>query len=213
MLGLSDADESIEFRTSGVWISLGHLKKDVLMPCLQQTEYGSVLHQNYRTSVKQLTNVIHAWELNYCLTSLREGMVAFTEYYSYQYVQVIKSACAVFLDEEYVFIGKALLPIQHSEKVQRGQWVSIRSANFPDHEFGVVNSIIKTISLVPTGNNNQVEISLSDELATSYRKTLPTGCGMKALAKSLPKDFRLIEGFFNTAEKGFEGRILEFSHT
>ena len=34
MLGISDAAESIGFRTSGVWITLRQLKEDVPLPCI-----------------------------------------------------------------------------------------------------------------------------------------------------------------------------------
>jgi HlyD family secretion protein len=178
-------------------IQIGDLETTLLDLELQQTERESVLQQNYRTGAEQLMNAIHGWELNYCLTAPIDGKVTFTKYWSEnQYVQAGETVCTVVPSEKESLIGKALLPIQRSGKVQEGQRVIIRFANFPDQEFGVVNGTVKSISLVPTENNYQVEIALPEGLMTNYRKTLPVSYEMKASADIVTEDLRLIERFF-----------------
>ena len=44
MLGISDAAESIGFRTNGVRITLKQLEEEAKLPCISQAFFGSVLH-------------------------------------------------------------------------------------------------------------------------------------------------------------------------
>ena len=101
-------------------------------------------------------------------------------------------------------MGKAQLPIERSGKVKTGQRVIIRFNNFPDQEFGIVNGIVNSISLVPLENFYQVDIGLPDGLRTNYGKTLPVTHEMKASAEIITEDLRLIERFFMPLKKVFK---------
>jgi HlyD family secretion protein len=178
-------------------IQIAELETNILDMELQQAEKERQIEQSLRTAGEQLSNVIHSWELTYCLVSPIRGRVTFTKYWNEnQYVSAGESVCTVVPVENELLIGKAILPISRSGKVKAGQRVMIRFVNFPDQEFGIVNGTVNTISLVPSDNNYQVEIGLPGGLTTNYGKTLPVTHEMKASAEIVTEDLRLIERFF-----------------
>src|SRR5690554_8207165 len=69
------------------------------------------------------------------------------------------------------FVGKIKAPALNSGKIQIGQEVNIRLANYPDREFGIIKGTIKSISLTPDKENNLlIDVTLSGGLETSYKK-------------------------------------------
>ncbi|MDH6359014.1 HlyD family efflux transporter periplasmic adaptor subunit [Parabacteroides sp. PF5-9] len=178
-------------------IQIGQLEETLLDLRLQQQEKESVLTQNLRVAIEQLQSGINGWELNYCLTAPIAGKVTFTTYWNEnQYIRAGENAFTVVPDEDEAVVGKALLPVQRSGKVRTGQRVITRFLNYPDQEFGIVNGVVASISLVPSENNYMVEVAFPEGLTTNYGKTLPLSHEMKASAEIVTEELRLIERFF-----------------
>ena len=183
-------------------IQIGEMENNLLDMELQQSEKISVLMHNFHTATEQLTNAISGWELNYCLTAPIEGKVTFTKYWNEnQFIQSGENAFTIVPNEEDELIGKALLPIVRSGKVKAGQRVIIRFLNYPDQEFGIVDGIVNSISLVPTDNNYLVEIALPNGLKTNYKKNLPLTHEMKATAEIVTENLSLLERFLMPVKK------------
>lgn len=183
-------------------IQIGEMENNLLDLKLQQSEKISVLMHNYHTTAGQLINAINSWELNYCLTAPIDGKVTFTKYWNEnQFIQAGENAFTIVPNEEDELIGKALLSIERSGKVKVGQRVIIRFVNFPDQEFGIVEGIVNSISLVPMDNNYQVDIVLPGGLITNYQKRLPVAHEMKAVAEIVTVDLSLLERFFMPLRK------------
>jgi len=190
-------------------IQIGEMENNLLDMELQQSEKISVLMHNYHTATEQLANAISGWELNYCLTAPIAGKVTFTKYWNEnQYMQAGENAFTIVPNEEDELIGKALLPIVRSGKVKTGQRVIIRFVNYPDQEFGIVEGIVNSISLVPTDNNYLVEITLPNGLITNYRKTLPVTHEMKAAAEIVTENLSLLERFLMPVKKIFKEGLV-----
>ena len=189
--------ESDYISLENLQVQIGELEVNLLDMELQRAEKENLLSQNFRMSAEQLLNAINGWELNYCLSSPIEGKVTFTKYWNEnQFISAGDNVFTIVPGKEDELLGRALLPIHRSGKVRTGQRVIIRFANFPDQEFGIVNGVVQSISLVPAENNYQVEIALPDGLTTNYGKTLPATHEMKASAEIVTEDLRLIERFF-----------------
>ena len=155
-------------------IQIGEMENKLLDMELQQSEKISILMHNYHTATEQLVNAINSWMLNYCLTASIVGKVTFTKYWNEnQFLQAGENTFTIVTNEEEELIGKALLPIERSGKVKTGQRVIIRFVNYPNQEFGIVEGIVNSISLVPLENYYLVEIILPNGLKTNYQKTLP----------------------------------------
>jgi len=186
-------------------IQIGEMENNLLDLELQQSEKVSVLMHNYHTATEQLVNAISSWELNYCLTTPIDGKVTFTRFWNEnQFVQAGENTFTIVPDEEDELIGKALLPIIRSGKVEIGQRVIIRFVNYPDQEFGMVEGIVNSIPLVPTDNNYLVEITLPNGLKTNYKKALPITHEMKASAEIVTEDLSLLERFLMPVKKIFK---------
>ena len=188
-------------------IQIGEMENNLLDMELQQSEKFSVLMHNYHTATEQLINAINSWTLNYCLTTPIEGKVTFTRYWNEnQFIQAGENVFTIVPDEDAdeELIGKALLPIARSGKVKVGQRVIVRFANFPDQEFGIVDGLVNSISLVPLENNYLVEITLPNGLKTNYKKTLPVTHEMKATAEIVTENLSLLERFLMPVKKIFK---------
>src|ERR1039458_7215602 len=51
--------------------------------------------------------------------------------------------------EKQKLIAKLFLPIQNSEKLKTGQRVNIKLNNYPFQDYGILNGIVKSISIMP----------------------------------------------------------------
>ena len=183
-------------------IQIGEMENNLLDMELQQSEKVSVLIHNYHTAAEQLVNAINSWMLNYCLTAPIVGKVTFTKYWNEnQFLQAGENAFTIVPNEDEELIGKALLPIERSGKVKTGQKVIIRLVNYPDHEFGIVDGLVNSISLVPLENNYLVEIALPNGLKTNYQKILPVTHEMKATAEIVTENLSLLERFLMPVKK------------
>lgn len=186
-------------------IQIGQMEENLLDLQLQQVEKESVLLQDYRTNAEQLNNEINSWTLNYLLVSPVAGKITFNKYWTEnQNVTAGESIFTIVPEEKETLIGKALLPVARSGKVKVGQRVIIRFTNYPDQEFGVVNGVVSSISMVPMEDNYMVEIGLPNGLVTNYRKTLPVSQEMQAVSDIVTEDLRLIERFFMPLKKIFK---------
>jgi HlyD family secretion protein len=191
------ARESGRASLENLRIQIGEMGTNVLDMELQQAERERVIEQNLRTATEQLANAINSWELTYCLKAPIRGKVTFTKYWNEnQFIPAGETVFTIVPDEAEELVGKAQLPIARSGKVRTGQRVIIRFANYPDQEYGIVNGVVSSISLVPSDNNYQVEIGLPQGLTTNYGKVLPVTYEMKASAEIVTDDLRLIERFF-----------------
>lgn len=198
---LEGANASLE----NMRIQIGQLEESLLDLELQKAEKETLLLQNYRTATEQLINAVNGWELNYNLSSPISGKVTFTKYWSAnQFITAGENVFTIVPFEKEQLVGKALLPSERSGKVKVGQRVIIRFANYPDQEFGIVNGVVSSISMVPSEGNYTVEIDFPHGLTTNYGKVLPVSQEMKASAEIVTEELRLIERFFQPLKKIFK---------
>ena len=95
-------------------------------------------------------------------------------------------------------IGKVNLPILHSGKVKIGQNVKITLDNYPYMEFGMLEGKVSNISLMPDSENMYlVDVELSNDLTTTYKKELLFQHEMSGQAKIITKKISLLGRVFN----------------
>jgi HlyD family secretion protein len=157
---------------------IAQLKELLLDTKQQDIEKYNGLYTQLLSLLSQIKTETESWELSYVLKAPIGGKITFTNYWIIN--QNVLAGDAVFTiipKEEVEVIGKATLPIERSGKAKAGQKVNIRLENFPENEFGILRGTVSSVSLVPvqTGGTSYytVEISLPDQLTTTYRKELP----------------------------------------
>jgi HlyD family secretion protein len=196
----------MESTLNNMQIQIAQLKESLLDTSHQDTESLNDLRSRIRSLTTQLRTEIQAWELSYVLKAPIDGTITFTNYWiENQNVSAGEAIFTVIPDRDFQVIGKAMLPVARSGKVEAGQKVNIRLENFPENEYGILRGKVQNISLVPTQAGEAayytVEIGLPDSLVTTYRKELPYMPNMQGQADIITEDISLLERFFLPLKK------------
>ncbi|HBH83710.1 MAG TPA: hypothetical protein DDY34_07870 [Bacteroidales bacterium] len=141
---------------------------------------------------------IKIWENTYLLRSPFDGFVTFTRYWNEnQVVTKDDPVLNVVPHETGSYLGRINLKMQRSGKVKPGQKVNIKLSSYPYLEYGMVRGIIKTKSLVPSGDTYVIEIDLPDGLTTLYGTKLEFTQNMSGTAEIITEDLRLLQKLIN----------------
>jgi multidrug resistance efflux pump len=160
----------------------------------EKEKLESILEESFMNLKAQL----NIWENSYLLVSPIEGIVSFTKFWS--------SNQSVVRDEPVInivpletgnFLGRIDLKMQRSGKVKIGQLVNIKLSGYPYLEYGIVRGVVKSKSLVPSGDGYIIEIELPDGLSTLYRKKLEFAHNMQGTAEIITEDTRLLQKIIN----------------
>ena len=175
--------------------SLNELNKNSKTTQINENKENINLERNVIQAFYGLKKAIKDWELNYVLRSSVDGKVSFLQLWSAN--QNVEAGATIFVvipSKENGYIGKVKAPAQNSGKIQIGQNVNIRLANYPDSEFGIIKGVIKAISLTPDKDGNLlINVSLPKGLETSYKKQIVFQQEMCGTADIVTEDLRLIE--------------------
>jgi len=154
----------------------------------------SVLNESFMNLKAQL----NIWENSYLLISPIDGIVSFTRFW--------KANQSVVKDEPVVnivplhtgnFVGRITLKMQRAGKVKTGQEVNIKLSGYPYLEYGMVRGIVKSKSLVPSGDAYVIEIDLPNGLTTLYGVKLDFTQNMQGTAEIITEDMRLLQKIVN----------------
>lgn len=157
-------------------------------------KFASSLEESFRN----LKAEISLWEMTYLLISPISGTVTFTKYWSEnQSVNKDEPVLTIVPSDQGNYVGRMYLKMQRSGKVIVGQEVNIKLSSFPYLEYGMVSGIIKTKSLVPTGDAYVIEIELPHGLKTRYNRTLEFTQNMQGTGEIKTNDLRLLQKIMN----------------
>ena len=149
-------------------------------------------------SFNQLKKSIKNWELKYVLSSKINGEISFLNYWSEN--QTVSQGDLVFTiipSENSAFIAKLKTPAQNIGKVKIGQIANIKLTNFPDYEFGILKGKVEKISEITDKEGfYTIDVSLPENLITSYKKKIEFKQEMRGTADIITEDLRLMERFF-----------------
>jgi multidrug resistance efflux pump len=165
---------------------------------IKRAEEIEKLSSSVAESFQNLRAAISLWEMNYLLVSPISGTVTFTKYWSEnQTVTRDEPVLTIVPGDPGNFVGRIYLKMQRSGKVEVGQKVNIKLSSFPYLEYGMVRGIIKTKSLVPSGDAYVIEIELPDGLNTLYERSLEFTQNMQGTAEIITDDIRLLQKMIN----------------
>jgi HlyD family secretion protein len=75
--------------------------------------------------------------------------------------------------------------------------VNIKLSGYPYLEYGIVRGIVKSKSLVPSGDAYVIDIALPNGLTTLYGKPLDFTQNMQGTAEIITEDIRLLQKIVN----------------
>jgi len=165
---------------------------------IKREETRQNLSSVLKESFLNLTAQIKIWYNDYLMVSPVEGTVTYTRFWSTnQPVVKDEPVLSIVPFETGDFVGRINLKIQRSGKVKPGQTVNIKLSSYPYLEYGMVRGVVKTISLVPTGDAYVIEITLPGGLTTLYGKKLDFSQNMKGTAEIMTDNLRLLQKILN----------------
>ena len=175
--------------------SINELNRSSKTTVINESTTSINLERSVMQSFYQLKKAIKDWELNYVFRSSVKGTVSFLQIWSEnQTINAGENMFAIIPSTEKGYIGKVKAKAQNSGKLQIGQKVNIRLANYPDREFGVIEGKLKSISLTPDKEGNLLlDIELPNGLKTSYKKKIEFQQEMSGTADIITGDLRLLE--------------------
>ena len=175
--------------------SINELNRSSKTTVINESTTSINLERSVMQSFYQLKKAIKDWELNYVFRSSVKGTVSFLQIWSEnQTINAGENMFAIIPSTEKGYIGKVKAKAQNSGKLQIGQKVNIRLANYPDREFGVIEGKLKSISLTPDKEGNLLlNIELPNGLQTSYKKQINFQQEMTGTADIITEDLRLLE--------------------
>lgn len=175
--------------------SINELNRSSKTTVINESTTSINLERSVMQSFYQLKKAIKDWELNYVFRSSVKGTVSFLQIWSEnQTINTGENMFAIIPSTEKGYIGKVKAVAQNSGKLQIGQKVNIRLANYPDREFGVIEGKLKTISLTPDKEGNLLlDIEIPNGLQTSYKKQINFQQEMTGTADIITEDLRLLE--------------------
>ncbi len=174
------------------------LRKDSRGIEIDRTREETQLFNGTVQAFNLLKKAIRDWEQAYLLRANIGGKVSFLHYWTKnQEVRAGDLLFTIIPSENSPFVARLKVPVERSGKLRSGQKVTFQLANYPSYEFGMLKGTVETISLTPDEEGFYlVEVALPDTLVTTYRKKIPFRQEMKARARVITEDLRLMERVF-----------------
>ncbi|MCU0455164.1 MAG: HlyD family secretion protein [Bacteroidales bacterium] len=165
-----------------------------LMREQERMKLGSALREAWQN----LRAEMRIWEINYLLVSPVDGTVTFTKYWSEnQSVTADEPVLTVIPSDAGEYIGRINLSMQRSGKVKAGSAASIKLSGYPYMEYGMVRGVVRSKSLVATGDYYTIELELPDGLTTLYGEKLEFTQKMQGTAEIMTDRMRLLQKMIN----------------
>jgi len=190
--------QQVQLDRSGKVIELAGKRQLLQDYIITRREENEKLFTLLNESFMNLKARLRIWKIDYLLMAPCDGTVTFTKYWSEnQVVTEGEPVMYVIPANAGEIVGRINLGMQRSGKVQTGYAVNIKLSSFPHLEYGMVRGFVKSKSLVPSGNDYIIEISLPDTLTTLYGKRLEFTQNMQGTAEIITEDIRLIQKIIN----------------
>jgi hypothetical protein len=185
---------------SSTQIKINQLEQQILELRIQDDEKKLRSLRGLKEHYENLIAQIEIWKQTFVLDAPIDGIITFTELWSVnQFVNVGSIAFTIVPEKEQQIIGRLVMPINGSGKVEKGHKLYIKLDNFPFMEYGLIEGSIISTSMVPVNSSEGsfyiAKVRLSNGLTTNYNISLPFSQEMQGNVEIITKDRRLIERF------------------
>ena len=165
---------------------------------MQEQHHNNLLQyeQSVTNTLNSLQNQIKNWKEAYCPVSPIDGKVTFTRFWSENHMASMGERLATIVpDKPEAIICRANVSSVGIGKVETEQKVNIKLTGFPYMEYGLLMGKVRSISLVPEGDQYIVEIGVDDNMQSTYREQLRLVQEMSGTADIITKETRLLTRF------------------
>ncbi len=174
---------------------------------LRQTksDYSNDKELALAEDLQRLHSELAAWKQAFLIVAPISGQVSLANIWSNQ--QAIASGEEVLAivpvnttnrdSTKQTILGRATLSGQGFGKIQLGMRVVIRLDGYPAQQYGATEGWVSNMSALPQKENYLVEITLPNELHTSYGKSIAFRQEMTGQARIVTEERRVIERIFD----------------
>jgi multidrug efflux pump subunit AcrA (membrane-fusion protein) len=168
---------------------------------LTKLKYDSSLkRQQKRTEIliglASLQNSLNTWEKNAVWVAPCSGRVLFNKMLQVNRFYKANEASIVIVPHGSRYNALATITTDGAGKVKSGQRVFIELLDFQKSEFGVIEGTVSNITQIEKEGKYEVQITLPNQLKTSYGKQIPYRAQFKGKVKIITKNKRLLTRFF-----------------
>ena len=178
--------------------SINDAKNNLTGTEIGQLKENKILLRQAIQAYNQLHKAIRDWSLRFVFQSNLNGRVTFLNiWHKNQNINQGDLVFTIIPKASKNYVARLKTPAQNSGKIKKGQKVNIKLNNYPDQEFGVLKGEIENMSLIPDQEGfYRIDVSMPNDLKTSYGKTLDFRQEMTGIAEIITEDLRLMERIF-----------------
>ncbi len=189
--------ETIKITNISNKLTINNLEKNKLQLQMQAYQENSKYEQTLNQSIQTLKSQIEIWEQTFLLKAPIDGKISLFNYWSInQNIKQGDEVLSIVPTEKQALIAKLFLPVQNSGKLKIGQTVNIKLNNYLYQEYGMLKGSVKNISIMPQKEIYAIEVSLPNNLTTSYNKHLEYKEEMQGSADIITEELSVFERVF-----------------
>jgi multidrug efflux pump subunit AcrA (membrane-fusion protein) len=149
----------------------------------------------------KLRNSLKDWKKSYLVTAPIDGIVLYAneKIGEQQFVSREAELLMVVPLNRIETIGRMMVPVSKSAKIEEHQKVVVRLDGYPQYEYGIVKGEVMWKGIVPNNGEIPVEIRFPDGLVTSTGEAIEPKQAMSGNADIILAEKRLIQRIFETA--------------
>ncbi len=204
-LSAKQSVQGLRKEASSIQMQIADSRNKLVQLKIEQNEKEKQLQIDLLSSYHDLNDNIKLWEQKYVLKAPFDGQVEFLKFWTNdQFVQAGEEVFSIVPKESNI-LGQVLLPSSGAGKVKPGCKVTVKLDNYPYMEFGSVEGIVSSLSLitrqeqVQQGNINTylVLVDLPQGLTTNYGEKLDFKYEIEGIDDIIVRDRRLIQRLFD----------------
>jgi multidrug efflux pump subunit AcrA (membrane-fusion protein) len=174
------------------------IRATLLETQMDYTQRQSEYRMRVQSTFENLKSQLLQWEKSYAFVAPVSGELVFSSVWNTnQQVNAGDQVFSVIPDDYGQFIARGGIPLHGSGKVKTGNRVNIRLSNYPYQEFGVIQGEVIHVAAIPAGEHYPVQVSLNNQLVTSYAINLGHHAMLDGIAQIITEDISLFDRMMN----------------
>lgn len=196
-LNALNVDEQVKITVSNALIQINSIEKNILQLQIQDYQEHAKLKNDLSQNLKTLESEISKWKQTYLIQSPIDGKISFFSIWAVnQNIEIGDELFSIIPNQKHEFIGKCMLSIINTDKLQVGQRVNIKLDNYSYNQLGMLQGIVVNISEVPNKDTYAIDVKLNNGLITSYNKILVYKEEMKGKADIITQNVSVMDRIF-----------------
>ena len=165
---------------------------------MDYTQRQSEFRMRVQSTFENLKSQLLQWEKSYAFVAPVSGELVFASVWTpNQQVTAGDQVFSIIPADYGRSIARGGIPLHGSGKVKTGNRVNIRLSNYPYQEFGVLQGEVMHVAVMPAGEHYPVQISLNNQMVTSYAINLGHHAMLDGIAQIITEDISLFNRMMN----------------